>query len=160
MLSSIRIRFFHLIAWLLFAPSLAMQAAVITAHFTGASTIPVTAAGYTATGHTVALSLGYAPTTGTTLTIVRNTALPFINGTFGNLAQGQAVSLSFGGKTYDFVANYFGGTGNDLVLQWANMRLVAWGLGSRLGADTTTNSLTPVPVISTGVLAGKTVTAI
>ena len=31
------------------------------------------------------------------------------------------------GSPITFVANYFGGTGNDLVLQWANTRLLAWG---------------------------------
>ena len=32
-----------------------------------------------------------------------------------NLAQGQRVDLTYGGLVYSFVANYFGGTGNDLV---------------------------------------------
>ena len=52
--------------------------AVVTATFTSATTVPVTAASYTATGNTVDLSLGYAPTTGTTLVVVI--------GSFGALA--------------------------------------------------------------------------
>ena len=47
---------------------------------------------------------------------MRNTGPGGIIGTFRNLAQGQKVALRFGGATYNFVANYHGGTGNDLVL--------------------------------------------
>ena len=177
-------------------------ATVITASYSSATDVPVTAAGYTVTGNSVNLSLNYAPVTGTTLTVIKNTGLDFIHGTFSNLAQGQRVVLLFGGVSYSFVANYFGGTGNDLVLQWADTRimtsgavtglvpatgvlvgkivttvaagpyhslalcsdgtLAAWGYNyaGQLGNATTTGSLVPVTVDITGVLAGKTVTAI
>ena len=77
--------------------------------------------------------------------MVNNTGLGFIHGTFGNLAQGQRIALTFDGKTYDFVANYFGGTGNDLVLQWADTKVAAWGSNSygQLGDATTTRRLVP-----------------
>ena len=93
-------------------------------------------------------TLNYAPPVGTTLTVVKNTGLNLIGGTFKNLAQGQDVTLSFGGTAYHFVANYFGGTGNDLVLQWADVRPAAWGLGTsgQLGNNGFVNSLVPGPV--------------
>jgi len=139
--------------------------AVVLAHllisYNSAADVPITASSYTAQG-TIVCSLNFAPPVGTTLTVINNTGLDFIHGTFSNLAQGQAVALSFGGTTYHFVANYYGGTGNDLVLQWANTEAVAWGYNGygQLGNNTKTNSLAPVPVNASGVLAGKTVIAV
>src|SRR5205814_8673772 len=62
----------------------------------------------------------YAPVAGTQLMVVQNTGPGIIRGTFSNLAQGQTVALSYGGLTYHFVANYYGGNGNDLVLLWTS----------------------------------------
>jgi alpha-tubulin suppressor-like RCC1 family protein len=141
------------------APAVAQT---VTANFTSATTVPVTASGYTATGQTVNLSLGYAPATGTSLTVVNNTGLGFISGTFSNLAQGQAVDLAFGGVTYSFVANYYGGTGNDLVLHWAGTLPVGWGWNAygQLGDNSATPPPAPVAVVAGGVLSGKTVVAL
>jgi len=139
------------------------EGAVVNATWNSATDVPVTASSYTVTGNTVNLTLSFAPPTGTNLTVVKNTGLPFINGTFDNLAQGQAVDLSYGGVTYHFVANYYGGTGNDLVLVWAFNRVFAWGFdpsSGGLGDGTTAQRNLPVPVTATGVLAGKTVTAL
>ena len=96
------------------------------------------------------------------LMVVNNTGLSFINGSFSNLAQGQAVLLSFGGVTYHFVANYYGGTGNDLVLVWAATRPYGWGYNSEgeLGNGTLTNYTLPVAVSLAGVLSNKTVVAL
>ncbi|MGD0262003.1 MAG: hypothetical protein ABSD29_19735 [Verrucomicrobiota bacterium] len=91
------------------------SAGTMNALWNTATDVPVTASSYTATGNTVNFTLNFAPATGTELMVVKNTGLGFINGTFGNLAQGQAVALSYGGITYDFVANYYGGSGNDLA---------------------------------------------
>jgi hypothetical protein len=107
------------------------RGAVVTANYNSAATVPVTVASYTAIGNTVNFTLNFAPAVGTNLMVVNNTSLAHIQGTFDNLAQGQAVNLTYGGVTYPFVANYFGGTGNDLVLQWANTRLLAWGLNDQ-----------------------------
>ena len=101
-------------------------AVVVNATFNAATDVPVTANGYTALGNTVSFTLGFVPDTGTQLTVVKNTALTPILGQFGNLAQGQAVPLTFAGNTYNFVASYFGGTGNDLVMRWASTRAFAW----------------------------------
>ncbi len=124
--------------------------------------VPVTAASFTATGSTISFTLNCPLPTGATLTVVNNTGLGFIQGTFDNLAQGQLVALAYGGVTYHFVANYFGGTGNDLVLQWANTRLVTWGDGSdgQAGIGGTVNNAMPVSVDQSGVLAGKTVISV
>lgn len=105
-----------------------MRAAAVNVTWNSASDVPVTAGSYTATGNTVNFTLNHAPATGANLTVVNNTGLLFISGTFDNLAQGQAVALVFAGITYDFIANYHGGTGNDLILQWAKNRPMAWGL--------------------------------
>jgi alpha-tubulin suppressor-like RCC1 family protein len=134
----------------------------LVASFTSPSIIPVTAASYTATGNDVELSLGFAPPTGTNLTIVKNTGLPFISGQFSNLAHGQVVNLSYGGKSYRFVANYYGGSGNDLVLEWAYSNLAAWGYNSvgQLGNNSIIDSSNPVLVNQSGLLSSKTVVAV
>jgi hypothetical protein len=102
-------------------------AATVNAIYNSATDVPVAATGYKATGNTVNFTLNFAPAPGTELMVVNNTWLEFINGTFNNLSNGQAVALSYGGTLYNFVANYYGGNGNDLVLVWANTRPFAWG---------------------------------
>jgi len=147
---------------LLLAMALPARAAVVNATWNSAADVPVNASGYTATGSTVNFTLNFAPATGTNLVVVNNTGLPFINGTFDNLVQGQAVALSFNGVTYRYVAHYYGGSGNDLVLEWANNRALAWGFNfnGEVGDGTTTNRHLPTAVTATGVLAGKTVVAV
>ncbi len=141
--------------------SIGARAATIDATFNAPSDVPITTNSYTASGNTVNFTLNFTPTTGTELTVVKHTGLNFINGTFDNLAQGQAVMLVFGGIGYRFVANYFGGSGNDLVLVWASNRVFAWGMSlyGQLGT-TPTNTSYPQPVTATGVLSGKTVLAV
>ncbi len=131
----------------------------LTATFNTGTDVPLTCSGLTATGNTVNFSLNYAPAPGTELMVVQNTGLDFIQGTFDNLAQGQAVTRSYGGTSYNFVANYYGGSGGDLVLVWANNRVFAWGYNGsgQLGDNSETQRQLPVPVTGTGVLAGKTV---
>jgi alpha-tubulin suppressor-like RCC1 family protein len=138
------------------------SAATVNAVWNSAADIPVTASGYTATGNTLSFALNFAPATGTDLMVVKNTALDFITGTFANLAQGQPVALSYGGVTYRFAANYYGGSGNDLVLVWASNRAFAWGnnVNGQMGDGTQTTRLVPVPVTATGILAGKPVAAV
>ncbi|MFZ2278024.1 MAG: cadherin-like beta sandwich domain-containing protein, partial [Prosthecobacter sp.] len=119
--------------------------------FASASDVPMTANGYSAIG-AVNVSLNYAPAPGTTLTVVNNTSLGFISGTFSNLTQGQLVNLTYNGVTYPFVASYYGGTGNDLVLIWAYSRLMAWGNNGvgQIGDGTTTHRRFPVAVPTAG----------
>lgn len=140
----------------------ALPASALTAAFNSSSDVPVTAASYLATGETLDVTLNFAPSPGNSLTVVNNTGIDFIHGTFANLAQGQPLTLSFAGTSYRFIANYYGGTGNDLVLLWAETRLIAWGSNAngQAGNNSTVTGPVPMPVDMTGVLAGKTITAI
>ena len=99
-----------------FDVTLAGTGLAFTAMWNAASDVPLSASSFTALG-TVSLTLNFAPPNGTNLTVVNNTGTSPISGTFSNLAQGQAVPLTYSGVTYNFVANYYGGTGNDLVLE-------------------------------------------
>ncbi|MCF7734644.1 MAG: cadherin-like beta sandwich domain-containing protein, partial [Akkermansiaceae bacterium] len=130
--------------------------------FTSATTVPITADEYTAAGNTVDLRLEFAPPTGTTLTVIENTGKGLIAGQFANLAHGHPVFLTYNNARYQFIANYYGGTGNDLVLQWARQRIYAWGSNSKgqYGNDLQTQGDVPVPVEPSGALAGKTVIAL
>ena len=140
-------------------------AGTVNAVWNSASDVPVTANGYTATGNTVSFTLNFAPATGTDLMVVSNTALGFIDGTFDNLTNGQPVAFRKGTTTYNFVANYFGGSGNDLVLVWANNQAFAWGdnESGQLGNNTWSWGVVPVAV-NTGsnlsALYGQSVVAI
>jgi alpha-tubulin suppressor-like RCC1 family protein len=55
--------------------------------------------------------------------------------------------------------DYYGGTGNDLVLQWADNRVVAWGGNTtgQLGNGTLASSGIAKPADPGGVLAGKAI---
>ncbi len=132
------------------------MAVTVTANFTTVATVPVTAASYTATGNTVSLSLGFTPPTGTDLMVVKNTGLGFITGRFSNLTQGQVVNLTYNGVTYKYVANYYGGSGNDLVLHWAYQDLATWGYNSdgQLGNNSFSDSGVPVNITASGALNG------
>ncbi|HEX4085357.1 MAG TPA: hypothetical protein VHY22_10635, partial [Chthoniobacteraceae bacterium] len=116
--------------------------------FISASQPLISANNYYASGIPINLALGFAPQVGTSLTIVSNTGAALISGTYSNLAQGQIEQLVFNGVTYDFIVNYFGGSGNDLVLEWATTSPVAWGLNGdgQLGIGGTANSFTPIAV--------------
>jgi len=135
----------------------------LNATYASSATIPLTTNGLIATGNTLSFSLNYAPIPGTQLTVVNNTGLGFINGSFSNLSHGQTIGLSYNGITYKFVANYYGGSGNDLVLMWAGTRPVAWGFNTagELGNNSTTNSSIPVSVSTVGTpLATRTLLAL
>lgn len=128
--------------------------------------VPAQANGFDANGKDASLNLGYAPVPGTRLMMVSNTGLGFIDGIFTNpfygvLVHGQFIDLNFNGTDYTFVVNYYGGDGNDLVLEWAGNRLLSWGLntGGALGngSATPTHTTLPAPVNVTTPLNGKTV---
>ncbi len=76
--------------------------------------------GFSASGKSINLALGVAPTLGTQFTVVNNTATPaasnLISGTFSDLSQEGTYATSYLGTPYYFQANYQGGDGNDLVL--------------------------------------------
>lgn len=146
----------------LFLAVSAGRAAEVVAVFNTPSVVPVTAAGYVAAGNTVAITLNHAPAFGAGLTVVDNTGAAAIQGEFGNLPDGGRISLVHSGISYGFVANYHGGTGNDLVLQWDNSRLMSWGYNGdgQLGHGRDLDSAIMVPApAAPAVFAGKTVIA-
>jgi alpha-tubulin suppressor-like RCC1 family protein len=113
-----------------------------------------------AAGLTLDLTLNYAPTMGANLMAVKSTGTGFIQGSFSNVANGATVQLSFNGTTYPFIAWYYGGDGNDLVLLWPYTGLAAWGMNEsgQLGdGERTYDRSVPVAVEQGGVLAGKTI---
>lgn len=120
----------------------------VEAHYYSSSDVPFTISSFKATGSTADITLIFQPTPGSELMLVKNTGLTFIEGNFENLAHGQLVTFTFEGFVYRFVANYFGGTGNDLVLTWADVRPVSWGrnTSAQLGTVTEENCFEPTPV--------------
>lgn len=91
---------------------------LVDATFNAASEVPIIVAGFTVpAGRSLGLNLGFAPSPGCVLTVVNNTAADLISGSFLDLPQGGLVAASFGGQTWIFQANYYGGDGNDLVLK-------------------------------------------
>ncbi|RYD48432.1 MAG: hypothetical protein EOP85_03560 [Verrucomicrobiaceae bacterium] len=118
---------------------------------------PLEVSSYETAGTGVSFSLNFAPPVGTNLMVINQTGLGFFSGPFNNLAQGQSVDLVHQGKNYRFVANYYGGSGNDLVLEWANRSIASWGHNSvrQLGAGISGNQYVPVMIPRTGFLEGK-----
>lgn len=135
----------------------AAHAVEVNATWNSATDVPLTASGYTATGNTVNFTLNFAPVTGGGLTFLNNTSASFIAGAFSNLVQGQLVELTYGGKTYHFLANYYGGNGNDLVLQWADTRACAWGDNAYQQLGTQSSSTGMVPLVMTGALSQRSI---
>ena len=90
----------------------------VNASYITGTEIPVRSSEFTAEGKSVNITLNFAPSPGTKLMLVQNTGSGIIRGRFSNLAQGQTITLNYAGLTYHFVANYYGGNGNDLVLLW------------------------------------------
>lgn len=136
-----------------------LKAATVNATYNSPGDVPIVTSSYVATGNTVVFSLNFTPGTGTSLTVIRNTGLGFIQGEFDNLSHGQTVLLEFGGLKYRFIANYFGRGGRDLVLHWANEKAVAWGdgLNGKLGNGASVDSPLPVKVSTADALWGKVV---
>jgi alpha-tubulin suppressor-like RCC1 family protein len=120
----------------------------LSATYADGTEVPLTVESFTATGNTVAFALDFVPDAGTTLMVVNNTGTEYIEGAFSNLAPGDTVRLTYENIPYDFVAWYFGGDGNDLVLRWAH-----YGIAGIY------RHLPPVPTAPSGygALAGKTV---
>lgn len=132
----------------------------IDAVFYSATDIPVSAADIPAAGVPLTFSLGFSPPPGATLTAIRHTGLPLIQGSFSGALHGQQVILSYAGKTYPYVINYYGGSGNDLVLVPSNTRLYGWGANGfgQLGNGITIDQNVPVsPVVTGSALSGKTI---
>lgn len=90
----------------------------VAATYVSGADVAVKSDGFVADGKTLKISLEFAPQPGAQLIVVQNTGPGIIRGRFNNLAQGQTIALTYSGVVYHFVANYYGGNGNDLVLLW------------------------------------------
>lgn len=142
---------------------------VDTVTFNSASDVPVVNDGFDATGQTLTMGLGYAPTPGTVLRLVNNTGFTPIIGTFNNLPEGGIVTATFGGQTYTFVISYSGGDGNDITLTLVTQAIIFDAIPNKLTIDspfaisaTATSGLPVTLSISSGgaaaTLSGNTVT--
>jgi hypothetical protein len=109
------------LAWILIVTgalfSVSASQDVAVTYVTGAE-VAVKSDGVDVEGKTLNIALEFAPSPGTQLMVVKNTGPGIIRGRFNNLAQGQTIALTYAGLVYHFVANYYGGSGNDLVLLW------------------------------------------
>lgn len=109
---------------------------------------PLSLSGLNAADNVIELKLTHQPLTGRTLNVIGNTGLDFIQGNFTNLAHGQVINLLYEGRSYPFVANYYGGDGNDLVLQWADTALHGWGANASSQLGTGDGTKGPVLTVS------------
>jgi Kelch motif len=114
---------------------------------------PLSTNGFTASGSPINLSLNFAPSVGTKLTIVNNSSNQPISGTFTNLPQGGVITATYQGTQYTFTANYAGGDGNDLALTAINA-------GSALLSNLESKSLIYVARSITKVTSTLTVTPV
>ena len=90
----------------------------VAATYVSGADVGVKSNGFVADGKTLKIELEFAPQPGAQLMVVQNTGPEIIRGRFSNLAQGETIALTYSGVVYHFVANYYGGDGNDLVLLW------------------------------------------
>jgi alpha-tubulin suppressor-like RCC1 family protein len=106
------------------------------------------------TGMSFQGSLTHLPATGAELMVIRNDGLDFIEGEFANLPQGGEVGLVHNKRTYRFIADYYGGDGNDLTLVWKHRRLYGWGYNAdSLTGDGQIANNKPVPGPATSIEA-------
>jgi ELWxxDGT repeat protein len=105
-------------AWNAAVPTLLTVTAnsALSVSFASNATVGHTQNGFDATTSGIDLSLGFAPSVGNVLTLVDNTGLGAITGTFPGLAEGSTVNLSYNGTAYAFQLSYLGGDGNDITL--------------------------------------------
>ncbi len=76
------------------------------------------------TGGLIDLILDFSPTVGDGFLIVDNDGTDIINGEFFGLAEGAMFDELFAGHLYTFDITYFGGTGNDIVLNVVSSSVV------------------------------------
>jgi hypothetical protein len=99
--------------------------------------------GFTATNLPFSLTLQFAPTLGTQLTIVNNTATPAagnpIVGTLNGLPQGGTYTTSYLGIPYVFSVEYTGGDGNGYEVTPANACTVDGAVATDASTGTNTN---------------------
>ena len=103
--------------------------------FNSASDVPVSNDGFTPTGQTLAVSLGFAPAPGAILKLVNNTGFTPISGTFNNLPEGSTVTAMYGTQPNLYVISYTGGDGNDITLTQVTQAITFPALPNKLTTD-------------------------
>jgi hypothetical protein len=86
------------------------------AEFQTASSIPYSVNGFEAFGGVPTIQLGFAPGKGQVLTMLRNTGVSSVLGTFDSAPEGTLLTGNFNGDTFTFRLSYNGGDGNDITL--------------------------------------------
>lgn len=94
---------------------------VVNISYATGAEVPLNAENFDPTGKILNVALNFAPSKDKDLTLIRNSAPGLIRGRFSNLVQRQIVTLHYRGAGYQFVANYYGGNGRDLVLMPINL---------------------------------------
>lgn len=131
--------------------------------YTTGAEVGLTAVTFNGTGKTINLGLDHVPQAGANLSVVDITGLAFITAPFTNVAHGDTVTLTYNGVNYEYIADYYGGTGNDFELVWKFGRRAAWGInevtlsGTRYGNGETASRGLPWPISLSGDFAGKTI---
>ena len=119
--------------------------------------VPLSAPSFDPTGQALNFEVNFAPPVGTNLIVVNQTGSAFMETRFANLNHGQQVDLIHNGITYPFMADYFGGSGNDLVLVWAKNRVFVWGHDNSMDQYPGMPSDIPSPKVIDAKTDGKTV---
>ena len=134
-----------------------------TATFSALTDVPVTVDGFTASGITLNLGLGFAPASGAVLTLVNNTGVNPVSGTFTGLPNGGGISATFNSVTYLFQINYGGGDGNDITLtrvdQIITFPAIPLKTTTDVPFDLTATATSGLPV-SYQIIAGGTVASV
>ena len=104
--------------------------------------------------------LEFEPLPGTNLTLIQNIGPGPITGRFTNMPHGATVPLTHDGVTYHYIANYHGGNGRSLVLQWPANQVFGWGTSYSSLFGNITSQTRPIHLPTDGVMAGKTITTI
>ena len=68
-------------------------------------------------GGALDLLLHFGPQLGDEFVIIKNDGTDAVLGQFAGLTQGAAFTQTYGGQSYNFAIDYYGLTGNDVVLR-------------------------------------------
>ena len=127
--------------------------------FNAATDVPVIASAFNATGLPVNVALGFAPATGTVLTLVNNTGFAPVLGTFNGLPEGAAITAMFGAQAFLLQISYVGGDGNDVTLTVVSQAITFPAIPAKLTSDvpfTLNATATSGLAVSYAIIAGST----
>ncbi len=105
--------------------------------FYSADDQPISIADYSPDGlePNISIDPSYTPTPGSILTLVSNTGLSPIRGTFSGLPEGAVFTVNSGTETYLLQISYEGGDGNDITLTVVNQFITFPAIPNKLVGD-------------------------